>query len=188
MKKNNCISKEREDFKEGLESPANCLVLQSKDDKKRCFFYNNKCEEHYYECEDYEENVQKEICESNQPEDSSFYKCSFEKGKCVTKERFCSDIYLGDNYICERLLSTDESKRCAWVNNKCIEQYKRCEDYKGNSQEECELIEPFNEEDESVEYNHKCIFDGGKCIKKEKTSCKDYKSGTNEKKTVMEWF
>ena len=79
------------------------------------------------------------------------------------------------------MLSTDESKRCAWINNKCIEQYKRCEDYKGNSQEECELIEPFNEEDESVEYNNKCIFEGGKCIKKEKTSCKDYKSGTNEK-------
>ena len=40
FEKNNCISKEREcsDFKEGLESPDNCLVLQSKDDKKRCFF------------------------------------------------------------------------------------------------------------------------------------------------------
>ena len=182
FKDNKCISKEREcsDFKVGLESPDNCLQLKSKDEKKRCYFQNNKCEEHYKECEDYKENVQKKICEFNQPENALYEKCSFEEGKCITKDRLCNDFILGDESICESLIPSDESKRCAWVNNKCIEQYKKCEDYKGNNQKECESIEPFNQEDEYIEYNNKCILEKGKCIKKEKTSCEEYQSGTSE--------
>ena len=69
---------------------------------------------------------------------------------------------------------------------------------KGKDQKECELIEPYDEEKEVIEYSYKCVYEGEKCIKKEKTSCLDYKSGrdelhcnliklTDEKKACVLW-
>ena len=184
---NTCISKERtwSDFKFGLESNSNCELLKAEKENKQCVFINNKCEEHYKSCEYYEGNDE-EKCKSIIPlyEDDPFFlhKCSFEKGKCVKKERLCEEYIEnpeGFNY-CHRLVSSDETKRCAYINNKCIEHYKNCKDYTGNDSKECESIEPFDETNEEPYFNKKCVFEEGKCIRKEKTSCSEYKPGYND--------
>lgn len=193
LENSKCIQKERvcSDFKFGSEPNYNCNLLKAIDSsKKKCFFSNNKCEETYKHCEDYVQNVDKNICESILPLDEYNYdydifsKCVYENGKCVKRERYCEEFNFNiiDEEICYYLPLYDESKRCALVNNQCIEQYINCEDYKGNNKEICEFIEPFDEENDSVYFLYKCVFEGGSCKKKKKTSCSDYKSGTDEYK------
>jgi hypothetical protein len=93
---NACISKERtcSDFKFGLESSSNCELLKAEEENKKCVLINKKCEEQYKSCEYYEGNDE-ETCKSIIPVDEYdpffLYKCSFEKGKCVKKERLCEE-------------------------------------------------------------------------------------------------
>ena len=123
----------------------------------KCSLVNGRLTETFRKCEDYNENVQKDICESIIPhyfndsiEESSdlYYKCIFEDGLCKKKKKTCSDyLDFDDENECQLFISTDNSKRCAFYNGKCIEQYKKCEDYKDNVKKEiCESIVPFNEE------------------------------------------
>ena len=55
------------DFNHELEYPYQCKYFIGEDDTKRCVFINNQCEEQFINCEDYNENVQPNICESIQP-------------------------------------------------------------------------------------------------------------------------
>ena len=74
----------------GYVTIANCYYLHSNDENKVCIFKNNKCEEQYKKCEDYKDNIQKDICESIQPFDgydiNFSQKCVYENGKCVQKD------------------------------------------------------------------------------------------------------
>ena len=176
---NKCISQSRtcSDFKFGLEPNSNCRLLTSKEQNKRCVFVNNVCEEQYKSCDSYLGNDEKE-CNSILPFDERDgeqynYKCSFENGKWVQKDRFCEDyIPIFDfSYYCEDLSPSDKSKRCAFVKNKCIEQYYFCNDYKGKDKETCESIIPYED------FSKKCVLEGDNCVQKEKTSCSDYKPG-----------
>ena len=180
---NKCVEKERKcsEFKIGFEAITNCYTLHANDENKLCIFKSNKCEEQYKKCDDYKEDIKKDICESIQPyvdyEGFAFdQKCAYENGKCVQKDRICSEynyelgIY---RYICEQLNPSDQSKKCALVNNKCIEQFIDCEDYKGKDKDICESIEPSNKA-------NKCVLEGDSCVSKKKTSCSDYKPGSDE--------
>ena len=187
----NCVTKDRlcSDFKFGLEANSNCVKLYSGDEKKRCVFINNRCEEQFKNCEDYKKNVNKEKCESIIPIylfEEFKYKCAFEGGKCIKREKHCEDyaynLSIFDEDICEDLTPIDSSKRCTFINGKCIEQFKQCDDYKGNENKICESIIPVKADEENdnsyiVEYKHKCIFEEGKCKKIAKTSCSDYIPG-----------
>lgn len=182
---NKCNTEQRfcSDFKVGAEPIINCEFLKAKDSKKRCLFFNDQCIEQYIHCEDYKEN-NKEICESillyDLGETDIYNKCVLEGGKCITKERLCEDCiysYGIHTFFCEGLKTSDNSKRCALVGSKCKEQYKQCEYYEGNNKEICESIEPYDEYEESSDYSSKCVLEEGKCIKKKKDSCSEYKPG-----------
>ena len=116
------------DYKFRLEAKSNCISLKPSDEKTRCVFANNKCEEQFKESEDFKENINKDMCEFIRPlydYNRINYKCSFEGGKCVKKERYCEDYDYSLGFIvdelCEILTPTDYSKRYTLVNDRCIE-------------------------------------------------------------------
>ena len=88
----------------------------------KCSLVNGRLTETFRKCEDYNENVQKDICESIIPyyfndsiEEISdlYYKCIFEDGLCKKKKKTCSD-YLDFDDECQLFISTDNSKRCGF--------------------------------------------------------------------------
>ena len=117
------------DFNHELEYPYQCKYFIGEDDTKRCVFINNQCEEQFINCEDYNENVQPNICESIQPyndiEESIYYiyKCVYNNGNCQKILRNCDDFRPEeeDEYFCYLLSPIDESKKCIYSNGNCIE-------------------------------------------------------------------
>ena len=164
-----------------------CEILDAGDVNKKCSFVDNKCISTYKKCEDYNENVQKNICESITFSDEPEKKCVFKDNNCVEEQRKCSDFKLGLEPIsnCPKLISSDDKKICIFKNNKCEEQYRNCEDYKDNVQQKiCESIQPFGsyEVDNGfdygldyyyLDYKYKCVFNNGKCVKKGRL-CSEY--------------
>ena len=152
-----------------------CKDINTGDESKKCSFYNNKCVNTYKSCEDYKDNIQKDICESITIENYPDKKCIFENNKCIEKERTCSEFKTGKEAIsnCHSLHPNDANKICIFKNNKCEEQYKKCEDYKDNIQKDiCESIQPFNENDE-IDVSQKCVYDNETCIQKDRY-CTEY--------------
>ena len=91
------------DFKFGLESNSICGQLVSKEQNKRWVFINDACEEQYKSCDSYKGNDEK-VCNSILPFEEEegeqfYYRCSFENGKCVQKDRLCEEIFLFLNLI-----------------------------------------------------------------------------------------
>ena len=138
-----------------------CKYLDAGEDNKVCNIINGKCISTYRDCEDYKEDVKKDICESIIPYSNVEKKCVFSNNECISKERTCSDFRFGleSNSNCELLKAEEENKKCALINKKCEEQYKSCEYYEGNDEETCKSIIPVDEYEPFFLY--KCSFEEG---------------------------
>lgn len=121
---------------------------------KKCVWKNNKCEEHYKDCDSYNrssEIINKEVCE-NIENYYSYYRCVFtesgDKNKCEMKPILCKDALNSSD--CSLAQPEDNSiYKCSWVNNStCIQKYKSCDSYNQNSdvieKSYCESIIPIN--------------------------------------------
>ena len=86
--------------------------------------YNNKCIEVYRKCEDYTENVKKDICESLITDNYYDANCVYENNKCVTKYKTCSDY--NTEIIKEncKFLFPGLTTKCLYSNGDCIEKKK----------------------------------------------------------------
>lgn len=154
-----------------------CSNLKAEDDKKRCILRNDKCEEEYKKCEDYNVNVQQSICESIKPiyntNNIFAYKCVYNNGICEKALRTCDDFspeeYIENDYVCINLSPTDPLKRCYYNDGNCIETYINCDDYKEDNEETCKSIKFENE-------NKKCVMKEGNCVQEDK-NCSEYKKG-----------
>ena len=189
VENNKCVSKIRgpDELLEGTEKNV-CEKLEA-GENRRYLFINNKCEQHYKKCEDYKDNVIGSICESNIPikerfgaeYDDYLTKCVYNKGKCQSEPRTCSDLKSYEEAsMCYSLKPKDDSKKCVYSNGKCFENYAKCEDYTGNVDEKiCESIIPFIDGNIYPDFTHKCIKEGNECISAERY-CEDYKSGEEE--------
>lgn len=167
------------------EDGGGCHKLSPEKDKnKACGFLDNKCTEHYINCEDYE-GENKNECEAIIPmyqsgsgENSGYEfdlgkKCVYNANekKCKKETRRCSDYKKGqDEDYCEDAKDNND-QYCTLYGDKCLENYDKCEDYKGNEKEVCENIEL----DDNKDYTQKCVYEENICVTKPK-KCEDAKS------------
>jgi hypothetical protein len=99
----------------------NCENLKPNDNNKICFLYNDKCIESYSQCEDYNQNVQKEACESIIPQNYNSSKCIFDENnnKCITEMKTCSS-FKPLKVECESL-GFYNIKECIYSDGYCLE-------------------------------------------------------------------
>lgn len=99
-----------------------CYDLEINDKNKICFLYNDGCIESYSKCEDYNQNVEKDICENIIPENYETNKCVYDSNKhiCKTVKKTCSS-YQTDlfKYICDSYGMWSKMK-CGYSKGKCF--------------------------------------------------------------------
>lgn len=141
---------------------GDCTQLDPGDaDKKRCYLNlenENKCEAHYKNCEDINNE---EECIVNRPiendDSDSLQNCIWDKTSCK-KYSDCTD-YTGtiDEDICKLIKPKEspETKKCNKVDNLCKPVDKTCEDFT----ESCDSHVP----SENTDNNKRCVLLDGKC-------------------------
>ena len=143
---------------------------------------------HYEQCENYTENVNKDICEWIISGNYPFADCVYKDNQCITNLKTCSsynaEISFNNYYkiflnleklikdSCETILLDDLSKKCVFSNDDCLEKNRNCleiyDEYGMVTQEICESAL-------TSDSNKKCT------LKEDKTGCKEIETNTNNK-------
>ena len=146
------------------------------EDTKECF-------DKKIECEDYkgDDEIKCQML-SNNLDDSSKFKCSIVKGKCIKQYKYCNSYNLDflnkikNKTLCETINLSANNKKCILKNDQtCTEIKKTCSEYTGTSEYDC--IKYF----EASKTDHVCSLVNNKCIEQPKAInyCSDYR-GTNK--------
>lgn len=115
-----------------------CNNITPIDTKKACVFSDSVCTEQYKDC-DYDENVEKDICESIILSDSNS-KCVFKEGEteedpntCTKEAKTCEDFKIESlKNTCQNISPTNIRKKCIFSNNSCVESTKTCLELSNN--------------------------------------------------------
>ena len=149
-------------FQSDYYSSEICSELSTEVSSKSCIFYNNKCLETYTNCEDYNEAVNKDICESIIPKNYINTKCVYSNGECVEQRKKCDEYNI--NLLinkCENI-SPGFTKKCVYFDYFCYERSKSCLDYKDE-----EVNQEICESSPVSSFNKKCSYN------KEKKRCEE---------------
>ena len=98
--------------------------------KYYCLYINGKCTEQYKTCEDYDKNVEKDVCQAIIPTNSINHHCVFktvgQENKCVSELKKCESLILDDyEYYCNSI-----NPFCSYSEGVCSTTTKSCSEMK----------------------------------------------------------
>ena len=168
--------------------PVNCNNFNP-GEGKRCLFIKNKCEAHYEECKDIDEE---NLCNANIPNPSKYSpnkysKCSWDKTgetpSCKAIDRLCSEYSdikdIGLGLLCIDFKASTETKTCISDDDTCVEEeLVGCDEYKGDKEADCKTYKSIDEFGKLQPF-YKCAFkdtneEGKKCYDLKYITCNDY--------------
>ena len=127
------------------------ILITDSSNTKYCSFFNGTCTEQYYNCADYNKNVQKEICQAIMPHNYKTKHCVYkdQSGKitCEEEQNDCESFDV-DKYKYE---CTKKNPFCSYSDGICSTVTKACSDivfpleFEGDKAKTCSGIKVENE-------------------------------------------
>ena len=116
---------------------ADCSrMIPSDRSKKQCIFYDGKCTEQFINCNNYDENVEKTVCENIIPNYYYAEKCEYQSGTpniCRSVDKECNEYNIQNlKSFCEMITPSKIQKKCVFSNNSCSEADKTCLELSNN--------------------------------------------------------
>ena len=172
IKGGKCVPVDRNclEFTSGVDNSSFCYSLTASDKYKKCIYSPEKkgCIERYKSCSDYSQNTfeddrNREECESIEYGFDSNYKCVFDPddNSCTIEKKECSDIK--DKDLCFNYDLGKIRRRCVYIYNRCVEEIESCYDA---DYWECSSVTIFDD-DNTVDTSRICAEEDYECYIKE---------------------